>query len=105
MTARDPLARCTGFDWDEANIAKNWDKHGVSPEEAEEVFFHRPLVVRGDPTHSHGEKRYWALGRTHRDRWLFVAFTVRGTLLRVISVRDMSQREQEVYRRHEEINS
>jgi uncharacterized DUF497 family protein len=32
------------------------------------------------------EYRDAALGRTNADRWLFVAFTVRGSLLRVISV-------------------
>ena len=27
-----------GFEWDSGNVAKN-DKHGVEPEEAEEMFF------------------------------------------------------------------
>jgi uncharacterized DUF497 family protein len=36
---------------------------------------------------------------------LFVAFTIRGTLIRVISVRDMSRRECEEYQRHEERSS
>jgi len=98
----DPLAACTGFDWDEANVAKNWERHGVTPEEAEDVFFHDPFVLRSDPGHSHREKRYRVLGKTSRERRLFVAFTIRDTLIRVISVRDMSQREDEEYQRHEE---
>jgi uncharacterized DUF497 family protein len=28
-----------GFDWDEANLAKNWEKHHVTPWECEQVFF------------------------------------------------------------------
>ena len=102
MGAGDPLGECTGFDWDESNTLKNWERHKVTPEEAEDVFFLEPLVVRGDAGHSSREKRYRALGRTSRGRLLFVAFTVRRKLIRVISARDMNRREAEEYRRHEE---
>ena len=64
MAAVDPLENCTGFDWDDANAHKNRERHGVSPEEAEDVFFSEPLVVRGDLRHSKTEKRYYALGQT-----------------------------------------
>lgn len=101
----DPLDGCTGFDWDEANAHKNWERHQVTAEEAEDVFFYRPLVVRGDIRHSRREKRYYALGRTSRGRLLFLAFTIRRTLIRVISVRDMNQREREMYARREEADS
>lgn len=60
----DPLAACTSFDWDQANVEKNWERHRVTPEEAEEVFFHDPFVLRSDPAHSKQEKRHWALGKT-----------------------------------------
>jgi uncharacterized DUF497 family protein len=101
----DPLENCTGFDWDEANDRKNWDRHQITQEEAEEVFFNEPLVVRGDRRHSQREKRYYALGQTSRGRYLLVAFTIRRKLIRVISVRDMNRREQEAYGKHEEANS
>jgi uncharacterized DUF497 family protein len=42
----DPLEQCIGFGWDEANTRKNWERHCVSPEEAEDIFFREPLVVR-----------------------------------------------------------
>jgi uncharacterized DUF497 family protein len=42
------------------------------------------------------------LGCTSRGRLLFVAYTVRRKLIRVISARDMNRREVEEYRRHEE---
>ncbi len=102
MTSRDPLDSCVGFDWDEINTQKNWESHGVTPEEAEDVFFQEPLVVRRDVRHSKGEKRYYALGETGAGRRLFVAFTVRRKLIRVISVRDMNRDETEVYRNYEE---
>lgn len=94
---KDPVAACTGFEWDEANAPKNWNRHRVTPEEAEDIFFNEPLIVRGDMRHSKREKRYYALGQTGGGRCLFVAFTVRGSLLRVISVRDMNRRERDAY--------
>ena len=97
----DPLDACSGFEWDEANADKNWERHRVSPEEAEDAFFNEPLVVRSDIRHSRREKRYYALGQTGGGRYLFVAFTIRRSLVRVISVRDMNRREKEAYAKHE----
>ena len=102
MAAVDPLENCTGFDWDDANTHKNWERHRVVPEEAEDVFFHEPLVVRSDPRHSKREKRYYALGQTGAGRRLFVVFTVRRKLIRVSSTRDMNRNETETYERSEE---
>lgn len=90
---KDPLDACTGFQWDDGNLQKNRGTHRVTAEEAEDVFFNEPLVVRGDIHHSQGEKRYFAPGQTSAGRYLFVAFTIRGVLLRVISVRDMYRKE------------
>ena len=101
----DPLDRCAGFEWDDANAQKNWERHQVTPEEAEDIFFNQPLVVRSDVRHSHREKRYYALGQTGRGRPLFVAFTIRRDLIRVISVREMNRREQDYYGKHEEASS
>jgi hypothetical protein len=94
---KDPLDACTGFEWDEGNAQKNWERHQVTPEEAEDVFFTEPLVVRGDVRHSTKEKRYYTLGQTSGERYLFVAFTIRRSLIGVISVRDMNRRERNVY--------
>jgi uncharacterized DUF497 family protein len=40
-----------------------------------------------------------------RQRYLFVAFTIRRTLIRIIPVRDMNRTEQEIYGKLEETNS
>jgi uncharacterized protein len=96
MPRRDPLEGCTGFDWDEANAEKNWSKHRVTFWECEEVFFNRPLVRR-DIAHSREEPRYYVLGETDAGRLLFVAFTVRGHLIRPISFRDMTRKERKAY--------
>ena len=105
MAEKDPLAACTGFDWDEANVAKNWERHHVTPEEAEDLFFSDPLVLRSDLKHSKREKRYFALGTTGKERRLFVAFTIRKNLIRVISVRDMTKHEIEEFERYEKSSS
>lgn len=91
------LSQCEGFEWDDGNINKNWLKHKVSPAECEQVFFNRPLIIQNDIKHSDVEKRFYALGRTDSKRTLFIAFTVRSKQIRVISARDMSRREREVY--------
>jgi hypothetical protein len=98
MGVYDDLEQCIGFDWDDGNLGKNWAKHRVSDGEAEELFFNDPLVAGADPARSKKERRYYALGRTGANRLLFVAFTIRKNLIRVISARDMTKREVRKYR-------
>jgi uncharacterized DUF497 family protein len=86
-----------GFEWDQGNIEKNWLSHAVTPQEAEQVFFNRPLMFAHDKAHSQVEKRYFVLGQTDRNRLLFIAFTVRKRRIRVISARDMNRKERKVY--------
>ncbi len=93
------LANCTGFEWDDGNITKNWDKHDVSPGECEQIFFNKPLIVKRDSKHSKFENRYYALGRTNTDRLLFAVFTVRKDKIRIISARDMTIMETKRYRK------
>jgi hypothetical protein len=91
------IANCEGFQWDEGNSDKNWYLHQVTNAECEEVFFNLPLIVALDPQHSTIEQRYYALGRTDADRWLFIAFTVRNNFIQVISACEMNQREMRKY--------
>ena len=91
------LGRCEGFEWDDANALKLWERHEVAPGEAEQVFFNLPLVAAADAPHSMGEPRFYALGQTDTGRRLFVVFTFRRTHIRVISARDMSRRERKEY--------
>ncbi len=93
----DDLAQCTGFQWDAGNAEKNWELHQVSQGECEQVFFNRPLLVAPDVEHSGREPRYAALGQTNAARLLVVVFTIRATLVRIISARDMSRRERRMY--------
>ena len=90
------LVGCTGFQWDRGNLEKNWIEHKVSYAECEKVFFNQPLIIP-DYKHSKEETRYYALGRTNKGRKLFVVFTIRNNLIRIISARDMNQKERRVY--------
>jgi uncharacterized DUF497 family protein len=98
---REQLARATGFEWDAGNATRSSSKHQGSQPECEQVFFNAPLVLAADPDHSGAENRFFALGRTDAGRRLLLVFTLRGTLVRVISARPMSRREREVYRNAE----
>ncbi|KKW11415.1 MAG: hypothetical protein UY49_C0002G0014 [Microgenomates group bacterium GW2011_GWC1_49_7] len=86
-----------GFIWDTGNREKNWKKHGVSEKECEEVFANTPLRISDDPKHSSAERRYSALGKTHSGRRLVVFFTIRNTMIRVISARNQSKKERRAY--------
>ena len=92
------FSSCTGFEWDEGNSKKSQRKHRVSPLESEQVFFNQPLFVEPDGAHSEEENRFYALGQTDLGRPLFVVFTIRKNLIRVISARDMTRAEKEAYR-------
>jgi hypothetical protein len=91
------LAHCTGFEWDAGNAEKNWRTHRVSQAEGEQAFFNRPVVIAPDLAHSGTESRYAALGRTHSGRRLSVVFTIRDSLVRIISARDMSRGDRRLY--------
>jgi len=93
----DDLARCTGFEWDAGNADQNWETHQVARGEIESIFFNRPLIVASDLAHSQREPRYAALGTTDQGRRLVIIFTVRESMVRVISARDMSRRERRIY--------
>jgi uncharacterized DUF497 family protein len=93
------LDQISGFDWDEGNSRKNADKHDVGQAEAESVFFNDPLIVIEDAKHIAREPRFNALGKTAQGRLLHISFTLRqnGTLIRVISARDMHRKERKAY--------
>jgi len=93
------------FDWDDGNINKNLILHDVSHFEAEEIFFNFPVLIQLDFKNSEEEQRYYALGKTDSNRYLFISFTIRGKSLRVISARDMNKREVRIYEQSKKRNT
>jgi hypothetical protein len=90
------LRKIAAFDWDEGNLQKSELKHGISVQEAEQLFLNEPEIV-ADEKHSSVEKRWLAFGRTDENKLITCAFTVRGNLIRAISARPMSRRERNWY--------
>ena len=91
------LASATGFDWDTGNAPKVQARHQVEPGECEQAFFVEPFIVAVDAPHSQREARWYAFGRTFANRHLYLVFTMRGSLIRVISARPMNRKERRAY--------
>ncbi len=91
------LENCEGVEWDEGNSGKNWHLHRVTDAEAEEIFSNEPIVIIRDSSHSNAELRYAARSVTNAFRRLNVIFTIRAGMIRVISARDMTRREERIY--------
>lgn len=85
------------FEWDKGNSDKNWIKHKIKNKEAEEVFFDENKVTFPDVLHSGREERYRIIGKTRSGRLLFVVFTIRKKVIRIISVRDINKKEVILY--------
>jgi uncharacterized protein len=85
------------FEWDDEKARLNLAAHNVSFAEATEVFGDELSSTASDPDHSEGERRYLIFGRTGSGRCLVVAFTERGSRIRLISAREMTGRERREY--------
>ncbi|AFY94839.1 BrnT family toxin [Chamaesiphon minutus] len=85
------------FDWDENKAASNLFKHGVSFDEAKTVFDDPLYIDFYDPAHSDDEDRYLIVGESNQRRLLIVSYTERGNLIRLISAREVTRTEREVY--------
>lgn len=85
--------RIREFDWDEENL-RHIARHGVEPEEAEEVFLFRTYKRKT------GSHRYLVLGRTGAGRRLMVVLErLPGAVARVVTARDMDGKERGLYDR------
>ncbi|MDA1079846.1 MAG: BrnT family toxin [bacterium] len=82
------------FEWDKGNEEKNFQKHLVSSNEAEEAFFDKDKQEYPDPTHSESEIRKIMVGSTKLGRLLFVVYTKRKGKIRIISARDLNKRKE-----------
>lgn len=85
------------FEWDKANLDKSYQKHGITPKEAEEVFLDEESFVIPDVKHSQKEPRYIILGKTFEEKRLFIVFTIRDKKIRIISSRQIHKKEVKKY--------
>ncbi len=85
------------FEWDEEKAGANLEKHGVSFEEAQTVFYNPLYVDFYDPDHSFDEHRYVLIGESGRGRLLMVSYTEKGDVIRLISSREVTPAERKAY--------
>ncbi|WP_414752146.1 BrnT family toxin [Anabaena sp. CCY 9910] len=83
------------FEWNENKAQSNIEKHGVTFEEAAEVFFD-PFYQIGDAT-ANNEQRDFILGYSLAQRLLLVVYLARGSRTRIISARPATRTERKLY--------
>lgn len=84
------------YEWDEAKNRKNFAKHGLKFEDAEEVFSGL-CVTFEDDRFDYGEERLITLGLL-AGRVVLIAHSPRDEGTRIISMRKGNRREQKIYR-------
>jgi uncharacterized DUF497 family protein len=84
------------FEWDRAKSAKNLRDRGFDFAYAAKIF-DQPTLEADDPRNGYGERRIRAVGRVGEDV-LFVVYTWRGEVRRIISARLASRKERNAYR-------
>jgi uncharacterized protein len=86
------------FDWDEGNREKSLLKHGLNFLEAEDAFNDQYLVELGmQVLPKTSEERFGVIARTAEGKILFISFTIRNGMIRVISLRNANRKEKEIY--------
>jgi len=84
--------------WDQETV-DHISNHLVSAEEVEEVLFNDediPLMMRGK------EGTYLTYGKTHGGRLLFIIWASKYKKTKIITARDMTEKEKRFYRRRKE---
>jgi uncharacterized DUF497 family protein len=91
------MARGLRFEWDPRKAQTNLAKHGVSFEEACQVFGDPLAITIPDPDHGDDEIREVTIGQTGKYRIVVVSHTDRNGTLRIISARRADRHETTQY--------
>jgi uncharacterized protein len=87
------------FEWNPRKATANLNKHQVSFEEAQTVFYDEFAVQFFDEEHSDEEERFIMLGMSVHSKLLLVCHCERedGEVIRIISARKATKRESAFY--------
>ena len=85
------------FEYDPTKSASNKDKHGIDFEEAQVLWDDDNMVQ--SPARDESEPQRMAVGRLDGKLWTAI-FTMRGDLVRLISVRRSREKESMFYERN-----
>ena len=83
------------FEWDDIKERANRKRHGVNFRTAAKVFLD-PYVIEFDDRDATGELRFNAIGLVD-GRMLFITYTMRGDVVRIISARGAEPHEKRKY--------
>ena len=101
IVSTDPYIYSMIFTWDPAKAASNIEKHGVSFDDAKEVFSDPLHLSILDQRFSYLEERWITIGKIKRHKLLVVAnlfFNDDGEeVVRIISAREATKNEQHQY--------
>ena len=99
------LRKIIGFEWDQGNIDKSYQKHGITTKDAEEVFLDKGIQIKRDFKHHETEERFIAIGKNLESKILFVIFTMRYSKIRIISARTANKKERRMYEEKTKTNT
>jgi uncharacterized DUF497 family protein len=89
------------FEWDEKKNSINQSKHGISFEEAQEVFEDPLQISKLDKRFNHFEERWITIGATRKGAIVVVAHLyydeMGNEIIRIISARKATTRERSFY--------
>jgi uncharacterized DUF497 family protein len=92
--------RITEILWTESDVA-HLARHGVTPEEVEEVLAAGPIWRRGRTHRETQRKSLYAFGQTDSGRYLFIVLCPRELgRARCITAMDMDEKARRYYERH-----
>lgn len=92
------------FEWSLEKAQRNFEKHGVSFEDAAFAYSDPVTIIWEDHAHSLFELRFGCIGRCELGKILMVVYTMRRLsdekeTIRIISARQANKKEREVYAR------
>ncbi len=85
------------FEWDRRKAKSNLKKHDISFQEAATVFGDELSITFDDPGHSVNEYRLLTFGLSRTGKAIIVSHTERGKSMRIISARQMTKQERQIY--------
>ncbi len=89
------------FTWDENKNEINQRKHGISFEEARDVFGDENAILFDDPDHSAEEERFLIIGIAETKGICIVSHCYRDDddIIRIISARKATKNEKRIYQK------
>mgnify|MGYP002509157496 CR=1 FL=1 len=87
------------LEWDKNKNEINKAKHGLSFEEAREVFEDDNAILFDDPDHSVGEERFLIIGMVKSSKICIVSHCYKDSnnIIRIISAREATKNERKIY--------